>query len=91
MRPVSPVIIKELPKEVTAVEVLVAKNQEEYRNLPAIFLKNGDVCPSKWEITDEEFETLKETKSIFVYQCNFQRKIAPMLLSVRADENIEIS
>ncbi len=82
MKPVSPVI------PVTNIkEVIVAKNQEQYQNLPVIFCDDPEktaVC--RWELSDLEIEKLKETKSIYCYIWTFGKSFNPMLLTVETPE-----
>lgn len=72
MFPIRPINPAEVNQEIT----MVAKNQSEYQTLPSIFLKEGNVCVSRWALEDKPFdgqefserELLKEYKTLWLYQ-----------------------
>jgi hypothetical protein len=72
MKAVSPVIQdQELP------ELLIAKDQDEYETLPAVDCGNG-VILTRWEVTEEDLERIKETKSIYIYLWTFGNPVQPL-------------
>lgn len=76
MKPVSPVI----PGE-NFEEIIVAEHQDEYGNLPSISCGNG-VILTRWELSDEEIETIAVTKSVWLYMHSFGRPVTPISLQV---------
>lgn len=81
MHPVSPVVPLENLKE-----IIVAKNQDEYQNLPVIFCADDDgnrnsVAVCRWELSDKEIEEITRTKSVWCYIWVFGKPFNPMLLS----------
>jgi hypothetical protein len=81
MNPVSPVIPgHDLP------EVEIAKGQEEYMTLPAVYHSDGEAHVSRWELSDEELKTLMETRSIYLHVWTFGGRTQPVLLTVEKPE-----
>jgi hypothetical protein len=81
MHPVSPVIPgHELP------EVEIAKGQDEYMTLPAVYHSNGEAHVSRWELSDEELKTLMETRSIYLHIWTFGGATQHVLLTVEKPE-----
>lgn len=76
MKPISPVT-----PNIKTEEITLAKDQEEYQSMPAVRLNEGQIILSRWELTDEEIENIKETKSIWVELWTFGSRPQPMLLS----------
>jgi hypothetical protein len=62
-------------------EVTYAEDQPEYMPLPVIRSVDG-VVMSRWELTDEEMEILKETKSIYLQVHTFNQMLQPVNLFV---------
>ena len=81
--PISPVILGQENKEVK-----VAENQEQYQTLPSLKLKNGNINLSRWKITDEEFEEISLTRSIYLYQTTFGKALTPVFVSAFPDEDL---
>lgn len=78
MKPVSPVI----PGS-NLSEIRIAEHQAQYETLPAIECEGREgVMLSRWELTDEEIERIKETRSIYLYVWTFNRPMQPVLLEV---------
>jgi len=77
MKPVSPVI----PDENWG-EKEIAKDQDEYRTLPAIVCDDGTVI-SRWELSEEELLEVMETKSIYLTVMTFNRGLSPVLLDTK--------
>jgi hypothetical protein len=89
MEPVSPVI-PGYEKE----EVVVAKDQKEYGNLPVLHIGEG-ILLSRWELTEKDLAKVTETKSIYFYQWTFGQPVQPVAMQVEpglgdySDENIK--
>lgn len=88
MKPVSPV----LPGE-NFQETIVAEHQDEYMNLPIISCGDG-VILSRWELSDEELQTISETKSVWLFMHTFGNPVTPVSLQVerpqtQTDEQVE--
>lgn len=60
------------PNEPMADQVIVAKHQPQYQNLPSIFMKDKQICVSRWAFEEtkdySERKLLKEYKNLFFYQ-----------------------
>jgi len=81
MRPVSPVLIG---YENNTLEKQVAENQAQYQTIPALPM-NSDLpgtILTRWELSDEELEILKETRSIYLYVATFHQPLQPVFLKV---------
>lgn len=78
MEPVKPVIIGH---DNDRREVNYAEDQPEYRTLPTLKTKDGQVI-SRWELSDEELETIKTTKSIYLINHTFNQPLQPILMTV---------
>jgi hypothetical protein len=76
MDAVSPVIPGEDWKEVK-----IAEHQDEYATLPAIPLNHGGCLLSRWELSDEDIERIKETRSIWFYQWTMNQPMQPVSLT----------
>jgi hypothetical protein len=80
MKPVSPVIpTADLP------ETVIAENQPEYENLPAIQCGKGIIL-TRWKLTDEEIEIVKETGDIYLFMWTFGKPVMPIALQVEKPE-----
>lgn len=64
MKIASPVIPGEDHKE-----IIIAEHQDEYQNLPAIFIDGGILC--RWEVESHEKPILIENGKLFFYQMTF--------------------
>ncbi len=81
MKPVSPVMIG---YENNPLEKRIAETQEQYQTLPALPI-NSDLpgtILTRWELSDEELEILKETKSIYLYVATFHQPLQPVYMQV---------
>jgi len=75
MKPVSPVIPNEDHKE-----VIVAEHQDEYQNLPSIYLDNGNAILTRWELTEEERKLIFETGNIWLHMMTFGKPVTPVMM-----------
>jgi len=82
MKPVSPVMIG---FENNSLEKRIAENQPQYQTLPALPIKSdlpGTIL-TRWEITDEELEQMRETRSVYLYIATFMQPLQPVYLTVK--------
>lgn len=81
MLPVSPVLIG-YPNN--TLEKRIAEDQPQYQTLPALPIDSdlpGTIL-TRWEVTDEEIEILKQTKSVYLYISTFLQPLQPVYLTV---------
>lgn len=72
------------PVEFPGVNVVFAKDQPEYIPLPAMKVPNdpqGHVI-TKWQLSPEELERVKETGTIHLSMLTFNQPLQPVLLTV---------
>lgn len=81
MKPISPV----LPGE-NFQEIIVAEHQDEYLNLPIIKCNEDGLILSRWELSDEEIQTVAETKSVWLFMHTFGNPVTPVSLQVEKPE-----
>jgi hypothetical protein len=94
MKAVSPVI----PGH-EACEVKIAEGQPEYETLPALLvggdgargfyvgsLRDSHTVISRFELSDEEVETLNRTKTLYLYVRNFGGPLQPVLVTTEEPE-----
>lgn len=89
MKPVSPVLIG---YENNVLEKRIAENQPQYQTLPALPIASelpGTIL-TRWEISDEELETLRETKSVYLYVATFHQPLQPVYMTVKTPPAIEV-
>ena len=89
MIPVSPVLVG---YENNILEKKIAEHQEQYQTLPALPIDSelpGTIL-TRWEISDEEIETLRETKSVYLYIATFNQSVQPVYLTVKTPEAFEV-
>lgn len=80
MKPISPVIpTTDLP------ETVIAENQPEYENLPAIQCGEGIIL-TRWKLTDEEIKIVKETGDIYLFMWTFGKPVMPISLQIEKPE-----
>lgn len=65
--------------------VVFAKDQPGYKSLPAKVFENGDVITC-WELSDQDFERLVETRNIFLVIKTFNEKLQPVFLTTDKSE-----
>lgn len=80
------------PNEPKTELTMVAQNQPQYQTLPSIFMKDGNVCVSRWAFEDEEREIIKEHKLLFFYQISNKKadELTGAFLSVDFIEESEL-
>lgn len=83
MKPVSPVL------DETFDEVEIAKNQPEFRTVPAIITAEGGIY-TRWELSDEDIEKIKETRSIYYTQWTGGGLMQPVNLSTDKPELVNL-
>lgn len=83
MDPASPVIVSKKYLK----EHKIAENQEEYRTLPAIILKDGTVI-SRWTLSWKERVKILLSGSMWISVLTFGFKLQPLLPQVDEPENI---
>ncbi len=79
MSPKSPV----LDEEFLSNEVVYAKDQPEYRQLPALRSEDGVVL-TRWTLTDEEREALHSGADLFLFIHTHNQPLQPIRLEVGA-------
>ena len=65
--------------------VVFAENQEGVLPLPAFRDEDG-VVVTCWELTNEDFERLVETKKIYLSIMTFKNPLQPVFLTTNIDE-----
>lgn len=78
------------PIQFPEANVIFAKDQPEYRPLPA--LRKGDdtgTVVSCWQLSDDEIKTLIETRVIWLGVYSFNKPLVPLLLSVNKSDFIQ--
>lgn len=80
MRPSSPVIPgKEYP------EVVVGKNQELYLPLLGLYVCDGQVLITRWEMSEEEKKEVLENGFVYLHQWTFGGPVQPVLLGTHPE------
>lgn len=66
------------------VNVVFAKDQPEYMPLPAMKIPNDPqgLIITKWQLSPEELERIKETGTIHLSVATFNQPLQPVLLTV---------
>jgi hypothetical protein len=78
MKPISPVLPGyEVP------EVVFAKNQPEYIQLPAVKFESpeGQIL-TRWELSDEDRQMIAEGADVYLWVNTFDRPLQPVVLEV---------
>ena len=72
------------PVEFPGVNVVFAKDQPEYMPLPAMKIPNDPqgLIITKWQLSPEELERIKETGTIHLSVATFNQPLQPVLLTV---------
>lgn len=72
------------PVEFPVVNVVFAKYQPEYMPLPAMEIPNDPqgLIITKWQLSPEELERMKETGTIHLSVAMFNQPLQPVLLTV---------
>lgn len=72
------------PVEFPGVNVVFAKYQQEYIPLPAMKVPNDPqgIIITKWKLSPEELERVKETGTIHLSMMTFNQPLQPVLLTV---------
>lgn len=68
--------------------VVYAENQPEYNPLPAFKAENGTIVTC-WELTNEDFERIVETRRIYLSVMTFNNPLQPIYLTTDVDELLE--
>ena len=68
--------------------VVYAENQPEYNPLPAFKAENGTIVTC-WELTNEDFERIVETRRIYLSVMTFNNPLQPVHLTTDVDELLE--
>lgn len=68
--------------------VVYAENQPEYNPLPAFKAENGTIVTC-WELTNEDFERIVETRRIYLSVMTFNNPLQPVYLTTDVDELLE--
>lgn len=79
MEPTTPVL--PLQVKTRELEITFAKNQPEYRQLPAIKTSEGTVI-SRWKLTWKERFTILFHGNLFLQQLTFNEALQPQLPTV---------
>ena len=75
--------------------VIVAENQEEYFDLPALVMKGTedfplDQCITCWELSDDEMMDIAKTRKVYVLTL-FGKDVPPMNVSTNPDDFFMLS
>lgn len=72
------------PVEFPGVNVVFAKDQPEYMPLPAMKIPNDPqgLIITKWQLSPEELERVKETGTIHLSMLTFNQPLQPVLLTL---------
>lgn len=73
------------PIEFEGCNVVFAKDQPEYTPLPAFKDEQGNVVIC-WELTNEDFEKLVETRRVYLSLKTFNNPLQPVFLTANIDE-----
>lgn len=68
--------------------VVYAENQPEYNPLPAFKDENGTIVTC-WELTNEDFERIVETRRIYLSVMTFNNHLQPVYLTTDVNELFE--
>lgn len=77
MKPASPVIRGVDPEK----ETVYAEDQPEYIPLPTLRTPDGIVL-SRWELSDEELQTVMATRSVYLALHTFNQPLQPIIMAV---------
>lgn len=72
------------PFEFPSENVVFVKDQPEYMPLPAMEIPNDPqgLITTKWQLSPEELERIKETRTIHLSMLTFNQPLQPVLLTV---------
>jgi hypothetical protein len=78
--------------EFPGVNVALGKSQPEYKTLPAMHLDGpqGEMITC-FEMTEEELETVKKTRRIYVSQLTFNQPFQPVHVMASLDDGISLT
>lgn len=76
------------PVEFPEVNAVYAKDQSEYNPLPVLKKPDGTVI-SCWELTEDEIQTLLQTKRIYLAVMTFNQPLQPVLITTDKTQIIE--
>lgn len=77
------------PIKFPEANVVFGEGQSEYKPLPALkFPSNDGEVITCWQLTDEEIETIKETKCLWLSQLTFNTPLQPIYPTVKREELI---
>lgn len=69
--------------------VVYGANQAEYKPLPGLKFPSEDgMFITCWQLTDEEIETIKGTKCVWLSLMTFNQPLPPVFLTTNKDELI---
>ena len=68
--------------------IVYAENQPEYNTLPAFKDENGTIVTC-WELTNEDFERIVETRRIYLSVMTFNNYLQPVYLTSDVNELFE--
>ena len=60
-------------------EIIIAKDQDEYENLPAIVLENGKAILCRFVFSEEEKQQIAETGNLYLTIWTFGKPMQPIL------------
>lgn len=75
MEPTSPI----LGEEFVAHEIVFAKDQPQYKPLPAICNRNDGIVLTRWKLTDTEREAVALGADLFLSVYTFGQPLQPLL------------
>lgn len=70
--------------------VVFAKDQPEYRPLPALRLPDGEVITC-WEMSDEEIADIVQSRKIYLKQLTFNQPLQPILPLVNLEDGLDLT
>ena len=69
---------------------IYGKGQEEYQQLPAMKMPDGEVITC-WELTEEELEVVCKSGKIYFQQLTFNQPLQPIMPVVELGDNLNLS
>lgn len=77
------------PINFKGANVIYAEDQPQYLPLPATRLPDGEVI-SCWELSEEEIDTILNTRCIYLRQSTFNDPLQPISIFTDLSDNIQL-
>lgn len=78
MEPISPVLTALYVDQ----EIIFAKDQPEYRQLPALLVDDGRTVLTRWKLSDEERKAVASGADLTIAVMTFGQRLQPILPEV---------